>query len=403
MTVYRYVGRTKTGQVTKGKIDASSKKAAITKLRELGINPREVHESTSILDKDINLNIGPQVKHQDFVIYCRQFATLIRAGITIVEATNILARQTKSKGLRKALEQVEEDIRTGISFSEATRKHPKVFPELFINMMASAEVSGNLDSTLEKLATTFEKQFNLKKKIQSTMTYPLVLLFLTIVVAVFMMLYIVPSFTENFESMGAELPVITVITIQISEWLQTYWYIVLGLITLTIILLIYLYKKNDQFNYMANYLLLRMPVFGPLLQKSVIARMMSTLASLFSSAVPILQCLTIVEKVVNNPVLAEVIRDARDSLEKGSTLTEPLEKSWLFPPLVTSMTAIGESTGSLELMLEKVAEFYEAEVERSVDTLKSLIEPLMILFLAVIVGGIVAAIFLPMFSLYEQM
>lgn len=402
MTVYRYVGRTKTGEVTKGKINASSKNAAITKLRERGINPREVNESTSILDKDINLG-GGKVKHQDFVIYCRQFATLIRAGVTIVDATNILARQTTSKVLRSSLEQVEEDVRTGIPFSEATRKNPKVFPELFINMMASAEVSGNLDSTLDKLATTFEKQFNLRKKVQSTMTYPLVLLFLTIVVAIFMMLYIVPSFTDNFESMGAELPALTVITIQISEWLQSYWYIALGLIILTITILVYLYKKNEQFHYTVNYLLLRVPVFGPLLQKSVIARMMSTLASLFSSAVPILQCLTIVEKVVNNPILGEVIRDARNSLEKGSTLTEPLEKSWLFPPLVTSMVSIGESTGSLELMLEKVAEFYEAEVDRSVDTLKSLIEPLMILFLAIIVGGIVAALFLPMFSLYEQM
>ncbi|NLY78712.1 MAG: type II secretion system F family protein [Lysinibacillus sp.] len=402
MTVYRYVGRTKTGEVTKGKINASSKNAAITKLRERGINPREVNESTSILDKDINLG-GGKVKHQDFVIYCRQFATLIRAGVTIVDATNILARQTTSKVLRSSLEQVEEDIRTGIPFSEATRKNPKVFPELFINMMASAEVSGNLDSTLDKLATTFEKQFNLKKKIQSTMTYPLVLLCLTILVAGFIMISVVPSFTETFESMGAELPTITVITIKISEWLQLYWYIALGLIVLTIIILVYLYKKNEQFHYTVNYLLLKMPVFGPLLQKSVIARMMSTLASLFSSAVPILQCLIIVEKVVNNPILGEVIRDARNSLEKGSTLTEPLEKSWLFPPLVTSMVSIGESTGSLELMLEKVAEFYEAEVDRSVDTLKSLIEPLMILFLAIIVGGIVAAIFLPMFSLYEQM
>lgn len=388
--------------MTKGKINASSKNAAITKLRERGINPREVNESTSILDKDINLG-GGKVKHQDFVIYCRQFATLIRAGVTIVDATNILARQTTSKVLRSSLEQVEEDVRTGIPFSEATRKNPKVFPELFINMMASAEVSGNLDSTLDKLATTFEKQFNLKKKIQSTMTYPLVLLCLTILVAGFIMISVVPSFTETFESMGAELPTITVITIQISEWLQLYWYIALGLIVLTIIILVYLYKKNEQFHYTVNYLLLKMPVFGPLLQKSVIARMMSTLASLFSSAVPILQCLIIVEKVVNNPILGEVIRDARNSLEKGSTLTEPLEKSWLFPPLVTSMVSIGESTGSLELMLEKVAEFYEAEVDRSVDTLKSLIEPLMILFLAIIVGGIVAAIFLPMFSLYEQM
>lgn len=402
MTIYRYVGRTKTGELTKGKIEATSKKAAIIKLRERGINPREVNESTSIFDKELNFGSG-KVKSQDFVIYCRQFATLIRAGVSIVDATNILSRQTRSKTLKSALEQVEEDIRTGISFSDATRKHPKVFPELFVNMIASAEVSGNLDTTLDKLATTFEKQFNVKKKIQSTMTYPLVLLVLTMAVAIFMMLFIVPTFVESFDSMGAELPTVTVVTIKISGFLKKFWWVILGAIVLVVAVVYFLYKTNKEFYYMANYLMLRMPIFGPLIQKSIIARMMSTLSSLFSSAVPILQCLTIVEKVVGNPVIAKVIREARDSLEKGSTLSEPLEKSWLFPPLVTSMVSIGESTGSLEMMLEKVAEFYEAEVERNVDTLKSLIEPLMILFLAVIVGGIVASIFLPMFSLYEQM
>ncbi|WP_016836862.1 type II secretion system F family protein [Ureibacillus thermosphaericus] len=402
MTIYRYVGRTKNGELTKGKIDATTKKAAIAKLREQGINPRELNESSSILDKELNFG-GTKVKNQDFVIYCRQFATLVRAGVTIVDGTNILSRQTRSKPLKKALEQVEEDIRTGISFSEATRKHPKVFPELFVNMMASAELSGNIDTTLDKLATTFEKQYNLKKKIQSTMTYPLILLVLTIAVAIFMMVFIVPTFTESFESMGAELPTVTIITIKISDWLRNFWWVVLGILVIAIVLFYFLYKNNKEFHYTMNYMLLKFPIFGPLLQKSVIARMVSTLSSLFSSAVPILQSLTIVEKVVGNPVISKVVREARDSLEKGSSLSEPLAKSWLFPPLVTSMVSIGESTGSLEYMLEKVAEFYEAEVERNVDTLKSLVEPIMILFLAVIVGGIVAAIFLPMFSLYEQM
>jgi len=402
LTVFRYVGRTATGTVAKGKIDAENKKAAIQKLRNRGINPREVHESTSLLDKDIHL-LGTRVKNEDFVIYCRQFATLIRAGVTIVDATNILARQTKSKALKKALEQVEDDIRSGITFSSATNKQPKVFPPLFTNMMRSAEASGNLEETLERLASTFEKQFSLKKKIQSAMTYPIVLFLLTVIVAIFMMVVIVPSFIENFESMGAELPFITVITIAISEWLQAYWWLVVVMTGIFVVAFVLLFKKNEQFHYRVMYLTLKMPVFGPLLQKAVIARMMSTLSSLFSSAVPILQALSIVEKVVGNPVIAKVVREAKKSLEKGSKLSEPLENSWLFPPLVTSMVSIGESTGSLDFMLQKTADFYEAEVERSVDTLKSFIEPMMILFLAVIVGSIVAAIFLPMFSLYEQM
>lgn len=402
MTVYKYIGRTKQGSQKKGTIDAANKQAAIAKLRADGINPREVSESTSLLHMNLDLG-GGKVNNADFVIYCRQFATLIRAGVTIVESTRILAQQSKSKPLKKALEKVEEDIRSGISFSEATLMHPKVFPLLFSNMMRAGEATGNIDDTLERLANSFEKQYNLKKKVQSTMTYPAILFIITIVVAVFMMMFVVPSFVQSFDEMGAELPWMTLAIIALSGWLQRFWWILILLIIAAVIGFRMLYKGNKEFNYIVHYALLRMPIFGPLLQKSAISRMMGTLSSLFSSAVPILQSLSIVEKVIGNPVMSKVVLEARDNLERGNTLSEPLEKSWIFPPLVTSMTRIGESTGSLDYMLEKVAEFYDAEVERSVDTLKSLIEPLMILFLAGVVGIIVAAIFLPMFSLYEQM
>lgn len=401
MTVYKYIGRTKTGAPAKGTIDAANKNAAITKLREKGINPRELTESKSILHMELSLG-GAKVKNEDFVIYCRQFATLIRAGVSIVEATNILARQSTSKPLKKALDQIEDDIRTGLPFSEATLKHPKVFPALFTNMMRSGEATGNIDETLERLANTFEKQYNLKKKIQSTLTYPAVLLVITIFVVFFLLIFIVPTFVSTFEEMDAELPWITVFTVALSKWLQSFWWLVIGLVLIVIVVFRFLYKSNKDFNYGVHYAVLKMPIFGQLLQKSVIARLMRTLSSLFSSAVPILQALTISHKVVGNPVVRKVVLEARASLEKGSSLTEPLEKSWLFPPLVTSMTSIGESTGSLDYMLEKIADFYEAEVDRSVDTIKSLIEPMMILFLAVIVGFIVAAIMMPMFSLYEQ-
>lgn len=401
MTVYKYIGRTKTGAPAKGTIDAANKNAAITKLREKGINPRELTESKSILHMELSLG-GAKVKNEDFVIYCRQFATLIRAGVSIVEATNILARQSTSKPLKKALDQIEDDIRTGLPFSEVTLKHPKVFPALFTNMMRSGEATGNIDETLERLANTFEKQYNLKKKIQSTLTYPAVLLVITIFVVFFLLIFIVPTFVSTFEEMDAELPWITVFTVALSKWLQSFWWLVIGLVLIVIVVFRFLYKNNKDFNYGVHYAVLKMPIFGQLLQKSVIARLMRTLSSLFSSAVPILQALTISHKVVGNPVVGKVVLEARASLEKGSSLTEPLEKSWLFPPLVTSMTSIGESTGSLDYMLEKIADFYEAEVDRAVDTIKSLIEPMMILFLAVIVGFIVAAIMMPMFSLYEQ-
>lgn len=400
MVVFKYTGRTSRGTIKKGIVDATNKQTAITKLRTQGINPREIEESKSILHKELSL--GSKVRNQDFVIYSRQFATLIRAGVSILESTKILAEQTSSKPLKKGLQAVEEDVRSGLSFSDAAAKNPKVFPTLFVNMIRAGEATGNLDESLERLAFSYEKQFNLKKKVQSTMAYPIVLFFLTIVVSVFLMLTIVPQFVSMFEDMGAELPMITRLVMGLSESLQSSWYIYLILFIIVVIVFNYLYKKNEQFNYSIHLLLLRIPVFGKLLQKSAIARMTRTLSSLFSSSVPILQALTIVEKVIGNPVIGKVVRESRTSLEQGSTLSAPLAKSWIFPPLVTQMTSIGESTGSLDYMLEKIADFYEDDVDRTVDTLKSLIEPLMIVFLAGIVGTIVMAIMIPMFSMYEQ-
>ncbi|MHA6259332.1 type II secretion system F family protein [Sporosarcina sp. CAU 1771] len=400
MTIYKYTGRTTKGEMKKGIVDADSKSAAVLKLRRQGINPREVAESTNILHKQITF--GQSVKNEDFVIYCRQFATLIRAGIPIVESTKILAEQTSSKGLKQALYAVEEDVRTGTAFSTAAGKNSKVFPQMFVNMIRAGEATGNLDDTLDRLAFYYEKQHNLKKKIQSAMMYPLVLLVLTIIVSVFLLITIVPMFVDMFADFDAELPAITVMVMKLSEFLQTFWWLI-GLIALVSIYAgMYIFKNNKDINYQVHYVLLKVPLFGKLLQKAAIARMSRTLSSLFSSSVPILQALTIVEKVVGNPVIGKVVLESRSSLEKGSTLSGPLQQSWLFPPLVTQMTAIGEQTGSLDYMLEKIADFYEDDVDRSVDTLKSLIEPAMIVFLAAIVGTIVLSIMMPMFSLYEQ-
>ncbi|MCM3357817.1 type II secretion system F family protein [Psychrobacillus sp. FSL K6-4046] len=400
MTVYKYVGRTTTGTIKKGIVDAPNKQDAVVKLRSQGINAREIDESKSILHKELSL--GGKVKNEDFVIYSRQFATLIRAGVSILESTKILAEQTSSKPLKNGLLAIEEDVRSGISFSDAASKNPKVFPALFVNMIKAGEATGNLDSALDRLAFSYEKQFNLKKKVQSTLAYPIILLCLTLIVSVFLMLTIVPQFVTMFDDMGAELPWITKAVMGLSESLQASWYIYLLLIILVVFIFHYFFKNNERFNYSVHLFLLRVPVFGKLLQKSAIARMTRTLSSLFSSAVPILQALTIVERVIGNPVVGKVVKESRSSLEKGGTLSAPLSKSWIFPPLVSQMTAIGEQTGSLDYMLEKIADFYEDDVDRTVDSLKSLIEPLMILLLAGIVGTIVMAIMIPMFSMYEQ-
>lgn len=400
MAVYKYVGRTSKGKMKKGTVEAESKQQAITKLREQGISPREINEAKGLLYKEVS--IGSPVKTQDFVIYCRQFATLIRAGVSIVQSTQILAMQSESKALKRILSSIESDLRTGISFSDAAAKHPKVFPPIFINMVRAGEATGNLDDTLDRLAKYLENQFDLKKKIQSTMAYPVVLLAIMVLVVIFLMVSIVPTFTAMFAQMGADLPGITLFMIGLSKGIQKWWWLGILLIIALIIAFRFFMKNNQNFNYTVHALLLKSPIFGNLLQKEAIARMSRTLSSLVSSSVPILQSLDIVAKVVGNPVLSKVILEARSALETGRRLSDPFSKSWLIPPLVTQMLAIGEETGSLDFMLEKIADFYEAEVNRTVDTLKSLIEPIMIVLLAGIIGTVVMSIIIPMFSIFQQ-
>lgn len=403
MAMYKYVGRTEKGALKKGTIEGATKKQAIAVLRDKGIRPRELTETkATIFNKDISIG-GNSVKNDDFVIYCRQFATLIRAGISIVDSTNILAQQTESKGLSKALGQIEEEIREGRSFSEAAGNHPKAFPPLFINMVRAGEVSGEMDATLDRLASHYEKQNALIKKVKSTLSYPAVLLIVIVGVVIFLMVSIVPQFVSSFEQFGAELPAITKMVMVMSDFVTNSWYILLLFMIIISLTLSFFFKKSEQFQHSFYVALLKMPVFGKLIQKSAIAQMTRTLSSLFASSVPILQALAIVEKVIGNPVIRKVIHSSRDNLEEGKPLSEPILKSWVFPPLVGQMIAIGEQTGQLDYMLGKVADFYEEDVDRTVDTLKSLIEPMMIVLLAGVVGFIVIAIMVPMFSIYGQM
>src|SRR5690625_222255 len=304
MTMYKYVGRTKKGSVKRGIIEGDSRNEVIQKLREKGISPRELTETKpSIFTKDLSFG-GKSVKNEDFVIYCRQFATLIRAGVTIVEATNILANQTESKGLKKVLTEVERDIKGGIAFSDAVEKHSNVFPSLFVNMIRAGEMTGNLDETLDRMATYFEQQHALKKKIQSTLAYPLILSILIVGVVIFLLVYIIPQFTSIYDSIGGELPAITVFVLSISDFMQDMWWLILLVSALGVAVFMFVFKTNEQFHYTVHVGLLKMPIFGKLLQKAAIARMTRTLSSLFSSAVPFLQALSIVAKVMEKPVMS---------------------------------------------------------------------------------------------------
>jgi type IV pilus assembly protein PilC len=399
MKRFEYSGRSRQGKVT-GKIQAASKREALLILRDKGIRVLEMKElPESILHKDIV--IGNPVKLQHFVIYLRQFSTLLKAGVSVVDATNILAQQTESKYLRKALEQIETELREGNPLSAASATHKKIFSPMYINMIKAGEAGGNMDETLDRLAEHYEKQYATKQKIASAMAYPIVVAFIAIAVVIFLLVSVVPTFVDMFADFGGELPAITKFVLGASEFMQKSWYMIV-LFFVLLFLFISIIKRNKKTKYYFDYFVLRVPIFGSMMRKAVLARMTRTLSSLFSSSVPILQAMTIVEEVVENEVIGRVILQARDSLEKGQSITLPMKAHWAFPPLVTQMIVIGEQTGSLDSMLAKVADFYEKEVDNSTDRIKSLIEPLMIVVLAGLVGTIVISIMVPMFEIFNQ-
>ncbi|WP_138495658.1 type II secretion system F family protein [Paenibacillus pinistramenti] len=401
MPLYEYQVRTAAGKPLKGKLTATDKSTAMEELRKRGLTVFSLSErKTSFLATEIY--IGNPVKTLHFIIYCRQFATLMRAGVSIVDATRILAEQTESKPLSKALQEVNASLLRGISLSQAIQDHRKIFPPLFISMVRAGEESGDLEGTLERLAVFFEKRHTTTEKIKSALTYPITVALLAIVSVVYLLYAIVPQFISMFASMNAQLPAITRMVLGLSNSIKHQWYI--WLLVLVVLIAAYqITKRTERGAYALDYAKLKVPIFGKLNQKGSIAQFTRTFSSLYASSVPILQALTIVEEVAGNRVIGQAIRSAGDSLRQGKPLSEPLKKAWVFPPLVTQMISIGEETGALDQMLSKVADFYEMDVENTVDRLKSLLEPLLIAFLAGIVGVIVAAIMLPMFSLYNQM
>lgn len=399
MARFKYTGRDVKGKRS-GIVTAPSRREAMQKLVSDGIRVLQIEVlPETLLTKEISL--GSPVKLQDFVIYLRQFSTLIRAGVSVVEATNILSQQTESKALRRALQSVEVDLREGKPLSTAASKYRKIFPPMVINMIRAGEMGGNLDETLDRLAIHYEKQHATKQKITSAMAYPVVIAIVAIAVVIFLLVSVVPTFVSMFADFGGELPGITKFVLKASTFMQEAWYFVV-LFFILIVVAIKMIKRNKQSKYYYDYFLLRIPIFGSMLQKAALARMTRTLSSLFSSSVPILEAMTLVEQVVENEVIGRVVIESRDSLERGQSITVPMKRHWAFPPLITQMISIGETTGALEAMLGKVAEFYEKEVENSTDRLKALIEPLMIVILAGLVGVIVLSIIVPMFEMFNQ-
>ncbi|GAB2491399.1 type II secretion system F family protein [Alkalibacterium psychrotolerans] len=398
MATYAYKAKTNQGKVIKGRLDSINKKEAVQELTNMNLIVFEVEPLNSILYKDIY--IGKPIKQKEFVLFLRQFATLMEAGILLVNSIDLLAEQTDSKALKDALEEISVDVKEGVALSEAMKEYPKLFPDLLVQMIHSGEISGQLEDVLKRMATYYEKQYRIKQKVSTALTYPTVVASFAIIITLFLLIFIVPIFGDLFASFGEDLPLITQVVLNFSAFIQQYWWVFIALLLLMGVVF-FQTKKKESGAYLIDKLLLKLPIVGPFVQKAVLARMTQTLSSLLNSSVPILQAVDVTSTVVGNRVVEKVLIEARTSLEKGESLAKPMEDHWVFPSLIKQMIRVGESSGSLDEMLKRVADVYDQEVEEASDKLQSLIEPVLIIFLAVIVGLIVLSIVVPMFSLFE--
>ncbi|UOQ47290.1 type II secretion system F family protein [Gracilibacillus caseinilyticus] len=398
MIYYQYRGRTVQGKFKKGKVKAESEKDVIRLMAAEGVTIFEVKPLDSVLYKDIT--IGKPVKLKEFVIFLRQLATLIESGIPIIDSIEILAEQTSNKAFALVLNAINEDLQEGNGLSEAMSQHSKFFPELLTRMVYAGEVSGNLDEILDNMASYYEKQYALRQKIKTALAYPLFVSIFAVVITLFLLVYIVPIFTNLFSSFGESLPIYTVIVLRISEVIQQIWWALLLLVVL-IIVLWKIMMRSESFTFRIDEIKLRLPVIGSFLQKSQITRMSQTLSTLLNSSVPILQSVQITEKIVDNRLIAQVLHNSHHALERGQSMASAMQSHTVIPPMVIQMIAVGERTGSLDKMLFKIADFYEKELDDASDKLKALIEPILIVILAVIVGAIVLAIVIPMFSIFD--
>lgn len=399
MPMFTYKAKSSEGKMIKGNVESKNKETVVRELGQDELVVYSVEPVNDILSREFY--IGNPINKKDFVIFVRQFATLIQSGILLLDAIKLLADQIENKYFSEALEQIAEDIQEGKSLSSGMEEYPKIFPGLFVQMVKSGEVSGQLEAVLNRMADYYEKQYNLQQKISSALTYPMVVGAFAIVVLIFMLVFIVPSFAETYASQGQELPLITQIVLEASGFVQNYWWI-LVLIVLLLVVVYQQMRKNEKGDYYLDYFILKMPIIGPFIQKTALARMTQTLSSLLGSSVPILQAIEVTSAVVGNRVIEDGLLEARDSLAKGESLAKPLEENWVFPTLITQMIRVGEESGSLDQMLNKVADIYDQEVNEASDKLESLIEPVLIIFLSVIVGIIVMSIVIPMFGVYEN-
>lgn len=398
---YAYTGRNSAGKTVKGRVDAPSEGAVASRLSTMGISPISIAEAPEAtgLNKEINIpGFSKGVGLKDLAIMSRQMATMIGSGLSLLRTLNILAEQTESRPLAKILGQVRDDVETGVSISDAFSKHVNAFPPIMINMVKAGETGGFLDGALESIAKNFEKEVKLRDTIKSSMTYPVIVLIMSLVAVAVMLIFIVPIFEDMFKGLGSGLPAPTMILVFLSR--SMIWVVPLLLIVGSVFAIWWRKNKHtDRVRQRIDPFKLRLPVFGPLMKKIAVARFSRNFSNMIGAGVPILTALKIVGETSGNWVIEDALAKVAESVRQGQSISGPLLAQPVFPPMVTQMIAVGEDAGSLEIMLDKVADFYDQEVQSATEQLTAAIEPLMIAFLGVVIGGMVIALYMPIFSI----
>ena len=398
-TSYAYKVRDRDGKMAAGSMEAESEEAVVGRLRQLGYAPISIEPDKGAgLKTEIKLPGTGRVKLKDLAVFSRQFATMINSGLSLLRALTILGEQTSNRRLGEVIIQVRAEVEKGTSLSAALARYPKIFNRLYVSMVRAGEIGGFLDQVLVKVAETFEKEVELRGKIRSAMTYPIVVSIMVIGIVASMLIFIVPTFENLYASLGGTLPLPTRMLRGASNVLRRFFPVVV-LVVIALVFLFRRWRATDRGRYQWDRFKLKVKVFGPLFHKSALSRFSRTLSTLIRSGVPILQALEIVGDTVNNMVISRAVHDVQDSVREGESLAAPLAKHATFPAMVVQMMAVGEETGALDTMLSKVADFYDQEVEAAVASLTSMIEPILIAVMGACVGGMVIALYMPLFNI----
>jgi type IV pilus assembly protein PilC len=400
MATYKYTAIID-GKTKRGTIEANSEDRAMDKLKGEGYMVTKLAEAGA-MDKDINISIGGKVKAKDLTMFCKQFSSILNAGVTIIMALDMLAEQGDNKTLKDAIKAMQVSVEKGNNLADSMRMHPKVFPEILVNMVEAGEASGSLEIALVRMADHFEKDNRMQAQIKSAMTYPIIVLCVAVAVVIVCMVFVIPNFTSMFADMDMDLPMATKIMVAASDFIREKWYILVAVVV-AVVVVVKFFKKTSTGEYLFAKMAMKLPLIGNLTIKSSAARFARTLSTLMASGIQLIDAVESVAKVMTNRIIKENLMNARDQVAKGVPLSKPIKDMGIFPPLLTQMVHIGEETGNLEDMMFRVADFFDEEVDEATKALTAAMEPLIMVFLAGIVGMIVAAVYGPMLSMYEGM